>query len=276
MFWLMALRDILNRGGDLIISMACVVALEIVLRRKGQSPRSRLQAAVYWLIAIPATAVISLAFSRLWEPLGLKPLLFLDFGKGAPRWLWLAIAPVLGAVITDFFFYWFHRAEHRFLWRFHRVHHSIRELNALASYHHVTEELFRTLLMVAPMTLLVGYSAPGFAAVLFFFRLQGLYIHSASALHFGPLAYILADNRFHRIHHSTDPAHFNKNFTGCSPFWDVVFGTAYFPEHGEWPETGLADFAEPDGVAAYVLAPLRPLATSPVPPEARLADVSAR
>src|SRR5262245_59152039 len=48
--------------------------------------------------------------------------------------LWLqAIAVVL---ISDFFIYWGHRAQHRFevLWRFHSIHHSAEHLDWLAAH----------------------------------------------------------------------------------------------------------------------------------------------
>ena len=33
----------------------------------------------------------------------------------------------------------------------------------------------------------------------------------------------------HQVHHSTNPAHFNKNMGSCLALWDWMFGTLYVP-----------------------------------------------
>src|SRR5262249_62134477 len=38
----------------------------------------------------------------------------------------------------------------------------------------------------------------------------------------------------HQLHHSTNPAHFNKNMGSCLALWDWMFGTLYVP--GKEPE----------------------------------------
>jgi sterol desaturase/sphingolipid hydroxylase (fatty acid hydroxylase superfamily) len=166
-----------------------------------------------------------------------------------------ALAIFVGGLIGDFFFYWMHRAQHAWFWRFHAVHHSIEDLNAIASYHHVTEELIRAVFIYVPTGLLVtdaGALGPFLTDLVV---LQGFYIHSCTRLHLGPLRYLIGDNAFHRIHHSNEPHHFAKNFSGFSPIWDVVFGTAYFPQPGEWPATGLAGRQEPGSIGEYVMQP---------------------
>ena len=45
--------------------------------------------------------------------------------------------------------------------------------------------------------------------------------------------------QWHRIHHSTQPEHVNKNFSGGLPLWDMLFGTAWIPGCNEYPATGL-------------------------------------
>ena len=72
-------------------------------------------------------------------------------------WLVAAFAIVM---IGNFFYYWLHRAQHRFpwLWRFHRVHHSITEMSATNGYHHVAEDLFQFTAVTVPMAFLLGVS----------------------------------------------------------------------------------------------------------------------
>jgi len=254
-----ALRSAIS-GTDFLFTAGILMVAEGLMPRESHSVKSRLRGAVFWLILIPTTTCIVLAFQMLLSRIGITPLIPADKPGWLPYWGALLLGPLGGLLIGDFFFYWHHRAEHVFLWRFHRVHHSIRELNVLASYYHPTEEIWRSVLIVLPMALLIQWNASEAYISILIFRLQTLYIHSSARIQFGPLSYLLMDNRFHRIHHSTSPEHFDKNFGGITPLWDVLFGTAHFPAKGEWPETGLEDFPEPDGVADYILSPIRPMA----------------
>jgi len=143
------------------------------------------------------------------------------------------------------------------IWPFHAVHHSIEELHAANSYVHILEEAFRFVFMVMPLSLIpvVGAVEPKAFAV--YFMVSQFFIHSPTKLNFGPLRYVLTDNVYHRIHHSKEPAHFNKNFGTTFTIWDQLFGTAYFPKPGEWPETGLAEIRQPRTFREWLDLPLR-------------------
>ncbi len=56
----------------------------------------------------------------------------------------------------------------------------------------------------------------------------------------------------HRIHHSREPQHFNKNFGVVTSVWDRLFGTAYFPAKDEWPDTGIVNQSEPSTVREFL------------------------
>jgi sterol desaturase/sphingolipid hydroxylase (fatty acid hydroxylase superfamily) len=94
-------------------------------------------------------------------------------------------------------------------------------------------------------------------AVGFVLNLLTYYIHSPVDVHFGPLRKVLVDNRFHRIHHSVEPRHFDKNFGVCFSIWDRWFGTAYDPAPDEWPQVGLAGVDPPRTIRDYLLLPFR-------------------
>jgi sterol desaturase/sphingolipid hydroxylase (fatty acid hydroxylase superfamily) len=89
------------------------------------------------------------------------------------------------------------------------------------------------------------------------FILQSGYIHTATRLHYGVLSGVICDNRFHRLHHSIDSRHFDRNFGVITPLWDVLFHTATFPAPGEWPATGIAEVPEVDGPLDYLTRPFR-------------------
>jgi len=110
------------------------------------------------------------------------------------------------------------------------------------------------MLYMVPLTILTRdpFSVPILGSLLSF---QGFYIHSPTRINFGPLGRYLVDNRFHRIHHSMEAGHFDKNFGVFTTLWDSLFGTAYFPAPGEWPQTGVADFPEPTTLRDFLLSP---------------------
>lgn len=269
-FYVLIVDKTLLYGFRLAWIFPVMTILESLFPVRRQGFTMRLQSLVFWALAVPVAGA-TMAFADVtFQALGGHALI-------APRvWFgWdpvsraasVVIAPIIGAMVGDFFFYWGHRAQHAFFWRFHRVHHSITELNAVNSYHHISEELFRTVLMVWPNAIIFNPDVgPIFPAVGVVIALSGFYVHSNVRLHLGPLTRVFCDNQFHRIHHSTDPVHFNKNFCAFTTIWDQLFGTAYFPDRDEWPETGLADFAEAKSVRDWIAAPLR--ATTRAGPDA--------
>jgi sterol desaturase/sphingolipid hydroxylase (fatty acid hydroxylase superfamily) len=162
--------------------------------------------------------------------------------------------------ITDLPGYWLHRASHTFapLWRLHSVHHSVREVSAVTAHHgHFLEEFVVGLFQLLPLAFLVRFS--GFTAPWLFMvpPMLNVLAHSNTRFSFGPLNFVLFNNRVHRIHHSIEPRHFGKNYSGIFTIWDVVFGTAYFPADDEWPSTGV-DGVTPTRILDYLTAPFLP------------------
>lgn len=242
-------------------TLALLTAIELITPRGAPLPITRrLQGLVFWVPWVAAGAALTAAFHAIWERLGLHPIGTVDLnalvswaGPAAPL-----VAAILAAMIADLAFYWFHRAQHAspWLWRFHAVHHSIRDMSAVNSYHHVSEGLVRLVLTGIPLTLL-GIHAQGAVIVGALFGMQVIAIHSPSRVHAGPLRRVLVDNRFHRIHHSRNPAHYDRNFSANFAFWDQLFGTAYFPAAEEWPDVGLADFPEPSSLGEWLCLPFQ-------------------
>ena len=158
-------------------------------------------------------------------------------------------------VVGDFAYYWFHRFEHRFLWRWHAVHHSPRELHGLAGYHHPLESALQLFFWSAPLGVLVPN--PFGPPLLFAIGMTwNQYVHSNTALELGRGRVFLADNRFHRIHHSLKSEHWDHNFGVMFPWWDMMFGTAWMPERNEWPDVGVPEYGEIAGVGELLVRPL--------------------
>lgn len=228
------------------------------------SLESRLRSGVIWVVWVVVGTLLIGPTNWLLAQFPIRPLVPNLTPTSLHGLAALLATAIITALLVDFIQYWVHRAQHAapFLWRFHAVHHSVRELGAAAHYRHVGETFFTTLMTAIPAALLVSGQA-GVPYLTFLLGLQGAYLHSATRLHFGRLNRILIDNRFHRIHHSLEPRHFDRNFSNFSPIWDVVFGTAYFPKADEWPDTGLADQPEPASIIDYMV---RPLSGSPERP----------
>lgn len=210
------------------------------------------KAAKFWAVFLIADAVILGTFRHLDQEI--TPLFDLKAGIGMlPWWAALFVGPIGFLIIYDFFNYWMHRAQHKWFWRQHRIHHSITHLSAFNGYFHPTEPLFRLVSIYVPLTVLFGYGGAGWTvAMSMLTTAHGYYVHSPTALNFGPLRAVFVDNAFHRVHHSVETQHFDKNFGAFTTLWDRLFGTAYFPAKDEWPDTGVWDYPEAETLRAYV------------------------
>jgi sterol desaturase/sphingolipid hydroxylase (fatty acid hydroxylase superfamily) len=146
-------------------------------------------------------------------------------------------------LVKDFAHYWVHRAFHsRWLWAFHKVHHSAPVLvPATASRIHFVERIVGNLGITACLGLYVGtfwylsggeishYRLFGVTYVVFIFNsLAANLRHTHVWLSFGPaLEHVLNSPAQHQIHHSDAPRHFNRNFGTNLSLWDWMFGTLY-------------------------------------------------
>jgi len=161
-------------------------------------------------------------------------------------------------LVAGLFGYAGHRATHSvpFLWRFHKVHHSIEEMDWLAAARlHPIDQAFTRSCTVIPLFAL-GFSKATFGAYLVFLAFQALFIHANVRLRFGPLRWLVATPEFHHWHHAGDPAAYNSNFAGEFPFVDALFGTLHMPR-GQMPARyGIAD-PVPSGYLRQLAWPFR-------------------
>lgn len=164
---------------------------------------------------------------------------------------------VLALLIFDFFYYWFHRMQHTvsFFWEFHKTHHSIVNLNSIVSYHHLSEELFRIPFIILPLAILIKIDTPQIALLSSFYAAYGQFIHMNSKISLGSLRLFFADNYYHRIHHSIEPHHYDKNFAAFFPIWDILFKTICLPVHNEFPKVGLTSESQPKTIKEYLFHP---------------------
>ncbi len=144
--------------------------------------------------------------------------------------------------IFDFFYYWFHRWQHtsRLFWAQHQFHHSDESLNVTTSNrHHWLEDVFRIFVILIPMGTLVKLDAKTTTWIWSSLMLWGYFIHLNIKMNMGILTPIIGGPQVHRIHHSFEKDHLDKNFAAFFPIFDIIFGTFYYPKKHEYPKTGL-------------------------------------
>lgn len=151
------------------------------------------------------------------------------FGPLGAQPLWLQAIEML--VFADFVDYWTHRWFHvtRF-WRFHAIHHSPEQMTWLASarMHPVNDFITRTC-QVVPV-ILVGFSLKAVLLLVPFLVFFVIVLHSNLNWDYGWFRWVLVSPLYHRWHHTKDEEGLDKNFAGILPVWDVLFGTAHFPQ----------------------------------------------
>jgi sterol desaturase/sphingolipid hydroxylase (fatty acid hydroxylase superfamily) len=160
-----------------------------------------------------------------------------------------AAAVLIAVAIVFVGQYWAHRLTHQvpLLWRFHSVHHSIENMDWLASGRvHPVDQVFTHGAVVIPLYLL-GFNGNVFGGVVVFFTLLALFQHANVRLRFPVVRWVINTPEWHHWHHALDREAINKNFG--VPVIDKLFGTAYMPR-GQWP-SGFGT-AEPVPPVGYV------------------------
>jgi sterol desaturase/sphingolipid hydroxylase (fatty acid hydroxylase superfamily) len=154
-------------------------------------------AALGWL-GVPRLAALGLP---LWRSVPLA-LVALDAGNYLAHWL-------------------LHRVDA--LWEFHKVHHSSRTLDWLATFRsHLVEQALRRL--VAPVLLVVaGFPLNAVVIAAGLFTAWATFNHSNLRARLGPLEWLLVTPGFHRAHHV--PCTTERNLGTVFTVWDALRGT---------------------------------------------------
>jgi sterol desaturase/sphingolipid hydroxylase (fatty acid hydroxylase superfamily) len=165
----------------------------------------------------------------------------------------------------DAYRYWTHRLDHMvpFLWKLHSFHHSAERITIVTGARHqwlagvVNASYF-------PIMAILFKISPEMASVVYalYFLPDGFsHLNYRFPFALGRFVVVLNNPQWHRIHHSVEPEHIDKNFASLFPFMDIIFGTAYFPAKDEFPSTGLVPSERP-GALEGLLWPVRNLVQS--------------
>ena len=155
-----------------------------------------------------------------------------------PRWLGLFVF----FIISDFVQWNTHRLLHRipFLWDFHKVHHSVKQMGFAAHlrYHWMEPVVYKSLLYI-PIAIIGGFDAQDVAIVHFFNITIGHLNHANLGWDYGLLKYIFNNPKMHIWHHSKAlPTKYGVNYGLTLSIWDYLFKTNYIPHSGKDIELG--------------------------------------
>ncbi|MBN2444221.1 MAG: sterol desaturase family protein [Spirochaetales bacterium] len=139
---------------------------------------------------------------------------------------------LLYLIITDFLEWCIHNLLHRvpFLWKFHRVHHSITTMDWIGNFRFHWLELFvYNTLKFLPIAVL-GAHPDAILIVAVITTLIGHLNHSNLNISWGFFRYLLNSPRMHIWHHEKKlRGKAGVNFGVVFSFWDWLFRTAYMP-----------------------------------------------
>ena len=147
---------------------------------------------------------------------------------------WLPVAPVFRWIavifLLDAWTYAWHRLNHTvaFFWRFHRLHHSDRQMDVTTANRFHFGEITLSSLARVPVLALIGcrmdelalYEVLLFAVVQFHHANIGLPDWLDRALRT-----VIVTPHLHKVHHSVDIAEQNANFSSLFSWWDRIAQT---------------------------------------------------
>lgn len=166
-------------------------------------------------------------------------------------------------VVADFIQWNVHRQLHKrsWLWEFHKVHHSVKEMGFAAQFRfHFMETIIYKSLQYIPLAM-IGFGIKEFFVVHMLSVLIGHINHANVGWSYGKLGYIFNNPKMHIWHHSrTLPEEFpyGMNFGLSLSLWDHLFGTACIPQKRGDIELGFeGDEQFPDDFKGHLWVPFQ-------------------
>ena len=147
-------------------------------------------------------------------------------------------------IIIDFVQWYTHTLLHKyeFLWNFHKVHHSVKQMGFAAHLrYHWMEPMVYNSMKYVPLAIMGGFTAQDVAVVHFFNITIGHLNHANINWDYGFLKYILNNPKMHIWHHAKELPEDRKNgvnFGITLSLWDYLFKTNYIPHSGRDIEIG--------------------------------------
>ena len=153
---------------------------------------------------------------------------------------------VIAILLADLLAWFQHWLKHKvpWFWRIHAVHHSQTQINLFTDFRfHLFEYLISRPIVMLPL-LLLSLKTPEILLWTVATQWYTRFYHANLKTHLGPLRQLLVTPQSHRVHHSIENRHQDKNFGVLFSVWDRVFKTRYTP-CDEYPPTGIRDTSFP-------------------------------
>ncbi len=175
-----------------------------------------------------------------------------------PYWAQLLIL----FVVRDFVQWNVHRLLHwsPWLWKFHQVHHSVRQMGFAAHlrYHFMETIVYRSVEYL-PLAM-IGFGIQDFILVHLFTLTIGHLNHANIYLPLGPLQYIFNSPQMHIWHHSEKLPEGSSgvNYGLTLSIWDYLFKTVWMPKNGRDIKLGFPGVDEyPHGFFSQLFRPFK-------------------
>jgi len=235
------IRDVFRLTNGLILLAVILIPIEKFFALRSQKTLREGFAGdigYYYLTSLLPNRIVAI-------PIGL---LAVALARFTPPWslalpVWLRVA--LSLVIAEIGFYWGHRWSHQFswLWRFHSIHHSPREMDWLVNTHaHPVDLVFTRLCGYVPLYVfgLAGGTRRTVdwipLAIALVSNMWGYFIHSNVRLGLGWFGHLIATPAFHHWHHDNVPdGRQHTNYAPLFPWIDRLFGTLQ-QDRQHWPD----------------------------------------
>ncbi len=141
-------------------------------------------------------------------------------------------------VVADFIQWFVHVQLHKqpWLWKFHKVHHSVQEMGFAAHFRfHFMETIIYKSVQYIPLAM-IGFGIEQFFVVHMFSVFIGHLNHANLPWNYGWLGYVFNNPKMHIWHHSKalpESHSYGMNFGISLSIWDYIFKTAYIPKEGK-------------------------------------------
>ncbi len=217
-------------------------------RKQAVFSRGLFQDLFYFLINTPLVLfVLSFqlaAFDRIFS--AHAEFLVIEGAASWPFWLLVIVSFLMGDLLA-----WFHHwVRHKipFFWRFHALHHSQTQLNVFTDARNHPVDVF-----IAQGIRFVPFFCLGaqlqdrvleVASIALLLTWFPRFYHANVGSNLGPLRFVFVTPQSHRIHHSPEIQHRDRNFGVILSVWDRLFGT-HCDDVASYPPTGVPDPAIP-------------------------------
>ncbi len=165
--------------------------------------------------------------------------------------LWVPLEAIMGFLLMDLSFYYWHRVNHAFpfFWRFHNVHHVDPDLDVSTSFRFHFGEVFYSSVFRSLQILLLGISPLNYVVYELGFQCATVFHHSKLHLPIRVerwLNMIIVTPRMHGIHHSAVREETDSNFSVIFRWWDWVHGTLRLNIRQAEVVIGVPAYLQPD------------------------------